>query len=117
MRIGGGIAGATLGTAQAAIADSTTLAGRSRGMALIGAAFGVGFFFGPLLGAATFTVAPNFDAGPGFLAAFLSLIAFVLGVILLPETRRAGAPSTVRRKWLNWDGWRLAYHVPHLLGL
>ena len=50
-RIGAGIAGATIGTAQAAIADCTTQEGRSRGMALIGAAFGIGFFFGPLLGA------------------------------------------------------------------
>src|SRR5579883_631516 len=49
-RLGAGIAGATLGTAQAAIADSTSPANRSRGMALIGAAFGIGFFFGPLLG-------------------------------------------------------------------
>src|SRR5579884_888695 len=32
-RVGAGIAGATLGTAQAAIADSTTQRGRSRGMA------------------------------------------------------------------------------------
>src|SRR5919108_604384 len=48
-RIGAGIAGATISTAQAVIADSTSHEGRSRGMALIGAAFGIGFLFGPLL--------------------------------------------------------------------
>ena len=51
-RIGAGIAGATISTAQAVIADSTPIGGRGRGMALIGAAFGIGFTFGPLIGAA-----------------------------------------------------------------
>ncbi len=51
-RIGAGIAGATIPTAQAYIADTTTLETRSKGMALIGAAFGLGFALGPLLGAA-----------------------------------------------------------------
>jgi MFS family permease len=51
-RIGAGIAGATIPTAQAVIADCTTQSGRGRGMALIGAAFGLGFTVGPLIGAA-----------------------------------------------------------------
>lgn len=51
-RIGAGIAGATIPTAQAYIADVTGPAERGKGMALIGAAFGIGFTFGPLLGAA-----------------------------------------------------------------
>ncbi len=51
-RIGAGIAGATIPTAQAYIADVTGPKERARGMALIGAAFGIGFTFGPLLGAA-----------------------------------------------------------------
>lgn len=51
-RIGAGIAGATIPTAQAYIADVTGPEERGKGMALIGAAFGIGFTFGPLLGAA-----------------------------------------------------------------
>ncbi|MGQ0637500.1 MAG: MFS transporter [Planctomycetaceae bacterium] len=51
-RIGAGIAGATIPTAQAYIADITGPEERGKGMALIGAAFGIGFTFGPLLGAA-----------------------------------------------------------------
>jgi MFS family permease len=51
-RIGAGISGATISTAQAYIADSTDERSRGKGMALIGAAFGIGFTFGPLLGAA-----------------------------------------------------------------
>jgi MFS transporter, DHA1 family, tetracycline resistance protein len=50
-RIGAGIAGATIPTAQAYIADVTGPEQRAKGMALIGAAFGIGFCFGPLLGA------------------------------------------------------------------
>src|SRR5262249_47624482 len=49
-RIGAGIAGATISTAQAYIADATGMEGRAKGMALIGAAFGVGFTFGPIIG-------------------------------------------------------------------
>ena len=47
-RAGAGIAGATIGTSQAVIADSTPPSKRKHGMALIGAAFGIGFTFGPL---------------------------------------------------------------------
>src|SRR5688572_24308754 len=50
-RIGAGIAGATIATAQAYIADVTTKERRARGMALIGAAFALGFTLGPMLGA------------------------------------------------------------------
>lgn len=51
-RIGAGISGATISTAQAYIADCTDEGSRGKGMAMIGAAFGIGFTFGPLLGAA-----------------------------------------------------------------
>lgn len=51
-RIGAGICGATIPTAQAYIADVTPPESRAKGMALIGAAFGMGFTFGPLIGAA-----------------------------------------------------------------
>ncbi|MBL8814776.1 MAG: MFS transporter [Planctomyces sp.] len=51
-RIAAGISGATISTAQAVIADSTGVENRGRGMALIGAAFGMGFTFGPMIGAA-----------------------------------------------------------------
>ena len=51
-RIGAGISGATISTAQAYIADCTDERSRGKGMAMIGAAFGIGFTFGPLLGSA-----------------------------------------------------------------
>lgn len=97
-RIGAGIAGATIPTAQAYIADSTTLEKRPKGMALIGIAFGLGFTFGPLLG---FLAVPSGkgDPGPwpGFAAAILSAIALMLAIFLLPESRTPSSSSAVRR--------------------
>jgi MFS family permease len=115
-RIGAGIAGATIGTAQAAIADSTTQEGRSRGMALIGAAFGLGFFFGPILGylaLVVFKADPHMPSvGPGYLAAVLSFAALIFGIFKLPETLRPGEPSHARRNWLNLQGWKSAVRSP-----
>lgn len=111
-RIGAGIAGATIGTAQAAIADCTTQQGRSRGMALIGAAFGIGFLFGPLLGSLALWIFPEALGGPGYLAAGLSAVALIIGLFKLPETLRPGMPSHARRHWLNLQGWKSAVRVP-----
>lgn len=57
-RVGAGIACATIPTAQAFIADSTSSEQRTGGMAIIGAAFGIGFTFGPLIGAAALQADP-----------------------------------------------------------
>src|SRR5712664_1817683 len=49
-RILDGITGGNISTAQAYIADITTKEERAKGMGLIGAAFGLGFIFGPAIG-------------------------------------------------------------------
>src|SRR5688500_21508 len=49
-RILDGISGGNISTAQAYIADITTKEDRAKGMGLLGAAFGLGFIFGPALG-------------------------------------------------------------------
>ncbi|HEY8505123.1 MAG TPA: MFS transporter [Gemmataceae bacterium] len=103
-RAGAGVAGATIATAQAVIADSTPPHERKRGMALIGAAFGIGFTFGPLIAYAAVVWFPELRGGVGYVAAALSLVAFILAVRLLPETRRPGAPSAARRSWLDMHG-------------
>jgi MFS family permease len=110
-RIGAGMAGATLGTAQAVIADSTTPERRARGMALIGAAFGIGFTFGPLIGAGALLVMPEHKAGPGVAAAILSAVALLLGSRMLPETLRTDSPPRERR-WLNLESYRLVRSMP-----
>jgi DHA1 family tetracycline resistance protein-like MFS transporter len=108
-RLGAGIAGATISTAQAVIADCTTSQGRSRGMALIGAAFGIGFTFGPILGFASLFV--PWKGAPGFAAALFSLLALLLALRLLPETRVPGA-GTRERHWLDWRGVQIALRTP-----
>jgi MFS family permease len=110
-RLGQGLFGATIATAQAVIADCTPPEKRKHGMAMIGAAFGVGFTFGPLLGAAAFAFDKKFSSGPGYLAAALSLVALVLGLRLMPETRKAGGPS-VQRKLFNFQSTRNVLRSP-----
>jgi MFS transporter, DHA1 family, tetracycline resistance protein len=109
-RFGAGIAGATIATAQAVIADSTPPEKRKHGMALIGAAFGIGFTFGPLFGYASLLTGQ--DQYIGYAAALLSLVALILGMILLPETRRFGVEPPLRRQWLDFSALRLAVASP-----
>ena len=80
-------------------------------MALIGAAFGIGFTFGPILSAGSLHYFPGFRGGPGFVAAGFSLIALVLGIVLMPETLRPGTPPR-QRGWLNLEGLRNAFRTP-----
>jgi MFS family permease len=120
-RIGAGIAGATISTAQAYIADCTTLKGRAKGMAIIGAAFGLGFTFGPLFGYFAVTSEDaNPGPGPGYAAAGLSVAALVLAFFVLkeslsPEQRAQHAQR--ERGW--WDGaaWKAAFTTPSMPGL
>lgn len=111
-RIGAGMAGATISTAQAYIADTTTLEKRPRGMALIGMAFGLGFTFGPLLG---FLAAPDRTSEPGpwpgYVAAGLSAIALVLAIFLLPESKHAGSEKA-GHKIFDLARFRQAMSVP-----
>jgi len=112
-RIGAGIAGATIPTAQAFIADSTTEADRGKGMALIGGAFGIGFTFGPLLGSLWVpndaTAPPS--AAPGIVAAGLSFIAFCLAVVILPESLRPGKAPRARH-WFEIRSFQTALGLP-----
>jgi MFS transporter, DHA1 family, tetracycline resistance protein len=82
-RVIAGIGGSSIGVAQAYIADITTRENRSKGMGLIGAAFGLGFVFGPLIGG----LLSEFGyAVTGYAAAGFSLIAFALTIFYLPES-------------------------------
>ena len=89
-RIGAGIAGASVSTAAAVIADCTTREKRAKGMALIGAAFGIGFTFGPLIAWAGYGVFEGAAWGPGAMASGISLIALLLALALFKETLPAG---------------------------
>lgn len=114
-RIGAGIAGATIPTAAAYIADSTDKKNRGKGMALIGAAFGLGFTLGPLLAigfASNEKGAPPSPAA-GYLASGLSALAFLAAIVKLPESLRPGEVSTAeRRKWLQMGTLRRSLKNP-----
>ena len=89
-RIAAGIAGANIPTAQAYMADVTTPENRAKGMGLVGAAFGLGFIFGPAIGG--FLSQWGYQA-PSFFASALSLANFIAAWFLLPESRRQGRPA------------------------
>src|SRR5262245_8748068 len=114
-RLGAGIAGATISTAQAVIADTTTPERRARGMAMIGAAFGIGFTFGPLLGFASLFI-ENLPGAPGFLAAGLSLLALLFGLARLPETCRGTAAGAghLRRRIFDTSGTLRVLRTPQV---
>lgn len=92
-----GLAGffsANISVAQAYVADTTDKGGRSVAMGLIGAAFGLGFICGPLLGGLLGPVGLALGSQPPFGMQFVSLAAaglgllnFILALFLLPETR------------------------------
>jgi DHA1 family tetracycline resistance protein-like MFS transporter len=78
-RLAAGIAGANIPTAQAYMADITTPENRARGMGLVGAAFGLGFFF----------------------ASALSFANFIAAWFLLPESRPQPREDLARRSRLD----------------
>jgi len=82
-RIMAGIGGATVPVAQAYIADITPPERRAGNLGLIGAAFGLGFIFGPALGG---ILAPISVQAPGLAAAALCLGNGILAYFLLPES-------------------------------
>lgn len=102
-RIFAGICGANLSVASAYIADVTTHENRSRGMGLIGMAFGLGFILGPALGA--FSASKLGLAGPGWVAAGLCGGNFLLGCWILRESRRPGTQTVPHRptteQWIH----------------
>ena len=83
-RVISGFAGGNISVAQAYMADITTPAERSRGMGIVGAAFGIGFSVGPAVGG----LADHYlgHLGPGLIAVGLSLANFVSAYFILPES-------------------------------
>lgn len=104
-RILDGITGANLPTVQAAISDSTTPKTRSQGLGLVGAAFGMGFIFGPMLTGITLVLSGNNYSAPAFVAsgfAFLSIMltTFVFKETLPPEKR---GKNTTQSRALSFE--------------
>jgi len=82
-RIIDGLTGGNISIAQAYIADVTDKKNRARGMGLIGAAFGLGFIFGPALGGALSKISYS---TPALVAAFVSFLTVLTTILFLKET-------------------------------
>ncbi|MBK7241495.1 MAG: MFS transporter [Flavobacteriales bacterium] len=79
-----GIGSANIATSQAYITDVTEPQNRAKALGMIGAAFGLGFIFGPPVGG---YIKAHFGMDAvGYAAMCLSLINFVLILIFLPES-------------------------------
>lgn len=98
-RILDGGSGATINVAQAYLADETTPEKRTKAMGMVGAAFGLGFIVGPILGGITSAIGTTL---PGIIAAVITAINLGLAWRVLPESVpavvAADAP-TARTPW------------------
>lgn len=99
-----GLFGANIATAQAALADITDDSNRARGLGITGAAFGLGFIFGPVIAIVSYELTDSL-AAPAFTAALYSFLSILITSFMFKEThpaeRRGRAPghgaSPVRR--------------------
>ena len=94
-RIIGGITGGNISTAQAYIADVTTKENRAKGMGLFGAAFGLGFIFGPALAGILSKYGVHV---PFYFAAILSLINAIALYFVLPESLKPNAQNLLEKR-------------------
>ena len=108
-RFVGGIMAGNLSVATAAVADVTDASNRSKGMGMIGAAFGIGFIFGPVMGALLsrwdapqwlpWIPGVNPFSGPALVAFLLAVANLYFVVKKFPETLTTGKhdPTHARR--------------------
>ncbi len=82
-RIVGGITSATQSTANAYMADISKPADKAANFGLLGAGFGIGFVFGPMIGG---LLGEYGTRAPFYAAAILAAMNFVLGWFVMGET-------------------------------
>ncbi|HRH02497.1 MAG TPA: TCR/Tet family MFS transporter [Bacteroidia bacterium] len=114
-RIISGICGASFTTGAAYIADVSTPEKRAQNFGLIGAAFGLGFIIGPVLGG----MLGQFGARIPFIAAaVLALINWIYGYFILPESLEKSNRRAFEWKRANPAGALLNFKkYPVVLGL
>jgi MFS transporter, DHA1 family, tetracycline resistance protein len=78
-----GITGASMTTAMAYIADVSPPEKRAQNFGLVGAAFGLGFIIGPVIGGLLGTFGSR---APFFVAAGLTFLNWIYGYFILPES-------------------------------
>lgn len=93
-RVIAGLTGASISTASAYIADISTDEDRTKNFGLIGAAFGLGFIIGPVMGG----LLGQYGARvPFYVAAVLCMVNFLYGLFILPESL-----AKDKRRAFNW---------------
>lgn len=98
-----GASGASVSVAQSAITDIASPEDRPRLLGLLGAAFGVGFVFGPAIGGLAALGGPHV---PFYVAAVFALCNAVAAYVRLPETNvhrlaASSTPLSIRRVLLS----------------
>jgi len=100
-RLFAGACGGNITVAQAYIADITPPENRSKRMALIGVAFGLGFIFGPAISGVALVLFGS--TGPGWTAAALCAVNFLLAYFILAESLQPGSGHANHRpRFAQW---------------
>ena len=110
-RIIDGLTGGNLSVAQAYISDVTDAKDRSKGLGMIGAAFGLGFIIGPVTGG---LLSQWGYAVPAFVAAAISFINLILIYSWLPEslTEEKRSQMTEKRPAVTLNALLVAFQRP-----
>ena len=111
-RLVGGVASATQSTAAAYMADISDPEKKSANFGLLGAAFGIGFILGPMLGG---LLSEFGSRAPFYAAAALAFANLVFGYFILPET----VTDKIRRplEWRRMNPFRALKNVGNLPGV
>jgi len=91
-----GTGAANISTAQAVLADTHEPAERSRAMAIVGMAFGLGFVLGPALGGVLFQIDHRAPAACGAILALVNLVFVLTRVVETRGTDRSGVHHKAR---------------------
>jgi DHA1 family multidrug resistance protein-like MFS transporter len=105
--LAGMLSSAAMPTAMAYISDNSAEKERSGGMGQLGGAIGVGVVAGPLLGG---LLSKRAFALPFFVGAGLAALAFLLVLLLLPES--PPAPQDTKKQPLPWQDFRRVFSSP-----
>ncbi|MBK6496310.1 MAG: MFS transporter [Gemmatimonadetes bacterium] len=98
-RVLDGGSGATVNVAQAYLADETTPEQRTKAMGMVGAAFGLGFIVGPILGGITAAIGNTL---PGIIAAIITAINLIMAWRVLPESIPAAVAANAPAARTPW---------------
>jgi multidrug resistance protein len=107
-----GVCGANVTAAQAYVADVTDAKSRAAGMGLLGAAFGLGFVFGPAIGSLLAHKSPQL---PFLVAGCMAGANFLLAFVILKEPRPREQRAQART--LTWAGLIRTVSTPRLATL